>query len=104
MAALRSLAGFLVAALALTLWNAGAAGAVPVVIAPDGTGVVPFQVAIVFSSATTLHGEIFSGGTIRAPPPVITAGHGVEESSPDEPGEIDVAAGFTTQAKPQATL
>src|SRR4051812_20541466 len=104
MAAFRSLAGFLVAALALTLWSAGAAGAVPVVIAPDGKGVVPFQVAIVFSSATTVQGEIFCGGTIRDPPHVITPGHCVEESSTDEPREIDVAAGFTNQAKPQATL
>src|SRR3954469_3931028 len=104
MSACRSLAGCTAAALALSSWIAGAAGAAPVVIKPDGTGVVPFQVAIVFSSATTLRGEIFCGGTIRDPLHVITAGHCVEESSTDEPGEIDVAAGFTNQAKPQATL
>src|SRR3954452_7250587 len=104
MAACRSLAGCLAAALALSSWIAGAAGAAPVVIKPDGTGVVPFQVAIITSSATALQGEIFCGGTIRDALHVITAGHCVEESISDEPGEIDVAAGFTSQAKPQPTL
>src|SRR3954462_5715442 len=104
MAACRSLAGCLAAALALSSWIAGAAGAVPLVIEPDGTGVVPFQVAIVTSSATTLQGEIFCGGTIRDALPVITAGPCVEESISAAPGEIDVAAGFTDQAKPPATL
>lgn len=104
MATCRSLAGVFAAALAVTMWSAGAAGAVPVVIAPDGSGVVPFQAAIVFSSATTLQNEIFCGGTIRDPLHVITAAHCVEESSTDEPGEIDVAAGFTDQVKPQATM
>src|SRR3954454_16705242 len=104
MAACRSLAGCLAAALALTSWIAGAASAAPLVIRPDGTGVVPFQVAIISSSATTLQGEIFCGGTIRDALHVITAGHCVDESISDEPGEIDVAAGFTNQAKPQPTL
>src|SRR4051794_19440631 len=104
MAAFRCFAGSCVAALALSSWIAGAAGAVPLVIEPDGTGVVPYQVALVFSSATTLQNEIFCGGTIRDPLHVITAAHCVDESVTDEPGELDVAAAFTNQAKPQATL
>src|SRR3954463_1305175 len=104
MAAGRSLAGCLAAALALSSWIAGAAGAVPLVIEPDGTGVVPFQVAIITSSATALQGEIFCGGTIRDPLHVITAAHCGEAPRRDRPGEIDGAAGFTSQAKPQPTL
>src|SRR4051812_9216777 len=104
MAAFRCFAGSCVAALAVSSWIAGAAGPATLVIEPDGTGVVPSQVALVFSSATTLQNEIFCGGTIRDPLHVITAAHCVDESVTDEPGELDVAAAFTNQAKPQATL
>src|SRR3954466_15596448 len=104
MAAFRCFAGSCVAALALSSWIAGAAGAVPLVIEPDGTGVVPYQVALIPSSATTLQNEIFCGGTIRDPMHVVTAAHCVEERISDEAGKIDVAAGFTNQAKPQTTL
>src|SRR3954471_14308165 len=104
MAACRSLAGVFVAALAITLSSAGAAGDVPLVIEPDGTGVVPYQVAILSSSATTLQNEIFCGGTIRDALHVVTAAPCVGGSTSDEAGEIAVAAGFTSQVKPQATL
>ncbi|HEY3191068.1 MAG TPA: serine protease, partial [Solirubrobacteraceae bacterium] len=92
------LAGLLLAALIAPCGSALAA--TPRIVNPDGPATLPYQAALIPASVPGVTGSIFCGATVRDATHVITAAHCVADPALDEPGEVDVAAGFTDQAAP----
>ena len=98
----RPLAGLALAALLIT--SGSVLAATPRIVNPDGAAQLPYQAALIPAGAPSVTGAIFCGATIRDALHVITAAHCVDDPALDQPGEIDVAAGFTDQLTPGPTL